>query len=231
MCTISMHGLLLFDCCISVCCQDGAPINILSKCHITKRHFGSYIVIALSFISVTSTNRHRWLHYICDQTPVQQPLELKKFLKPHEPNPTATEGEYIPYSTTRPKIESWHPPKVSLNWFEVMVSIQYKASVFIYKLLLACAICCVSFEVRNVVSEAYHHLIKNFVSCDLKMGFKKMKFRSMINFKHGLFENTYSWKPSALPLSGSAVWWTCTLLCVTVRYFHINFILQQFAWC
>ncbi|KAL5469310.1 hypothetical protein EMCRGX_G030556 [Ephydatia muelleri] len=56
---------------------------------------------------------HRWMHYIGDHTPIQQPLESRKFQKPHEPNPTGTTKEYVPYSTTRPKIESWEPPKVT----------------------------------------------------------------------------------------------------------------------
>ena len=60
-----------------------------------------------------SLHRHRWLHYMTDHSPVEEPPEEKKFLQTHEENFSGTEHEYIPYSTTRPKIESWQPPKAS----------------------------------------------------------------------------------------------------------------------
>jgi len=56
---------------------------------------------------------HRWLHYMTDRSPVEEPPEPKKFALSHQENVTGTEQEYIPYSTTRPKIESWQPPKAS----------------------------------------------------------------------------------------------------------------------
>ncbi|XP_031557980.1 NADH dehydrogenase [ubiquinone] 1 alpha subcomplex subunit 12-like [Actinia tenebrosa] len=54
---------------------------------------------------------HRWMHYMTDETPVQSKPVQRKFLMDHERNYTGTKREYVPYSTTRPKIESWQPPK------------------------------------------------------------------------------------------------------------------------
>ena len=54
---------------------------------------------------------HRWLHYMTDDPPTKVPAEPRKFIQPHEINKTGTKLEYVPYSTTRPKIEEWQPPK------------------------------------------------------------------------------------------------------------------------
>lgn len=54
---------------------------------------------------------HRWLHYITDDPPTTVPPEPRKFIQPHETNKTGTKLEYVPYSTTLPKIEEWVPPK------------------------------------------------------------------------------------------------------------------------
>lgn len=51
------------------------------------------------------------MHYITDQTPVEKPPEQKKWMMEHEENLSATPDEYVPYSTTRTKIESWTPPQ------------------------------------------------------------------------------------------------------------------------
>lgn len=54
---------------------------------------------------------HRWLHYVTDHPPVASPPVSHKWLATHTENPTGTGRQYVPYSTTRPKIESWQPPK------------------------------------------------------------------------------------------------------------------------
>ncbi|XP_061179300.1 NADH dehydrogenase [ubiquinone] 1 alpha subcomplex subunit 12-like [Saccostrea echinata] len=54
---------------------------------------------------------HRWMHYMTDETPVEKPLTQRKWMMEHEQNPSGTKDEYVPYSTTRTKIESWTPPQ------------------------------------------------------------------------------------------------------------------------
>ncbi|GAB1605184.1 NADH dehydrogenase [ubiquinone] 1 alpha subcomplex subunit 12-like [Argonauta hians] len=54
---------------------------------------------------------HRWLHYIGDSPPTTEPPFSKDWMLPHTENPSGTCKEYVPYSTTRPKISSWEPPK------------------------------------------------------------------------------------------------------------------------
>ena len=54
---------------------------------------------------------HRWLHYMTDDPPTKVPPEPRKFIQEHATNKTGTKLEYVPYSTTRPKIEEWQPPK------------------------------------------------------------------------------------------------------------------------
>ncbi|KAH9582473.1 NADH dehydrogenase 1 alpha subcomplex subunit 12 ndufa12/DAP13 [Schistosoma haematobium] len=55
---------------------------------------------------------HRWLHHITDETPVSHPPTVYKWSAEHSENLTLQKDKkYIPYSTTRPKIEPWEPPK------------------------------------------------------------------------------------------------------------------------
>ena len=54
---------------------------------------------------------HRWLHYMTDDPPTTVPPEEKKFLKNHVSNNTGSKKEYVPYSTTTPKIQAWEGPK------------------------------------------------------------------------------------------------------------------------
>ena len=54
--------------------------------------------------------RHRWLHHTCDETPIEKPPVKRKWIADHEENKTGTKDIYVPYSTTKPKIESWTPP-------------------------------------------------------------------------------------------------------------------------
>jgi NADH dehydrogenase (ubiquinone) 1 alpha subcomplex subunit 12 len=55
---------------------------------------------------------HRWLHYICDEPPTKDTkLVDYKWMIDHKENLTGTKQKYVPYSTTRPKIEAWKPPQ------------------------------------------------------------------------------------------------------------------------
>ncbi|XP_015592125.1 probable NADH dehydrogenase [ubiquinone] 1 alpha subcomplex subunit 12 [Cephus cinctus] len=52
-----------------------------------------------------------WLHYKTDLPPHKDPNrpKYKWMLQEHEPNLSGTNKIYVPYSTTRPKIEAWKP--------------------------------------------------------------------------------------------------------------------------
>ncbi|XP_069142248.1 NADH dehydrogenase [ubiquinone] 1 alpha subcomplex subunit 12-like isoform X2 [Argopecten irradians] len=54
---------------------------------------------------------HRWLHYTTDDPPSKVPPKERKWFAEHTENMTGTSQEYIPYSTVKPKIESWVPPR------------------------------------------------------------------------------------------------------------------------
>nr|CDS32359.1 nadh dehydrogenase (ubiquinone) alpha,nadh dehydrogenase ubiquinone alpha subcomplex [Hymenolepis microstoma] len=53
---------------------------------------------------------HRWLHNMTDETPITHPPERKPWMLDHQENLTLEEpNKYVPYSTTKPKIEAWKP--------------------------------------------------------------------------------------------------------------------------
>ncbi|CAH0549445.1 unnamed protein product [Brassicogethes aeneus] len=53
-----------------------------------------------------------WMHYKTDLIPSQDPSRPQyKWMTDHTENLTGTPGQYMPYSTTRPKIEAWSPTK------------------------------------------------------------------------------------------------------------------------
>ncbi|KAF8567983.1 hypothetical protein P879_03036 [Paragonimus westermani] len=53
---------------------------------------------------------HRWLHHMTDETPIDRPPEVRKWAAEHSENTTLDiNKKYVPYSTTRPKIEAWKP--------------------------------------------------------------------------------------------------------------------------
>ncbi|THD20706.1 NADH dehydrogenase [ubiquinone] 1 alpha subcomplex subunit 12, partial [Fasciola hepatica] len=55
-------------------------------------------------------SRHRWLHHMTDENPADKPPEKKKWMVRHSENTTLDPAKkYIPYSTTRPKVEPWKP--------------------------------------------------------------------------------------------------------------------------
>ncbi|KAI6646590.1 hypothetical protein LOD99_12711 [Oopsacas minuta] len=53
---------------------------------------------------------HGWLHYMTDNPPTKVPPVPRKFHAEHQANWTGTTKDYVPYSTTRPRIQSWIPP-------------------------------------------------------------------------------------------------------------------------
>lgn len=61
--------------------------------------------------SLLSLHRHRWLHAMTDIPPTVEPPTQRKFLDEHVENLSGTDREYVPYSTTQPKIEAWRPPE------------------------------------------------------------------------------------------------------------------------
>ncbi|XP_071652956.1 probable NADH dehydrogenase [ubiquinone] 1 alpha subcomplex subunit 12 [Temnothorax longispinosus] len=53
-----------------------------------------------------------WLHYKTDLPPHKDPSRPKyKWMLDHQQNMSGTNQAYMPYSTTRPKIEPWRPPQ------------------------------------------------------------------------------------------------------------------------
>ncbi|KAL0117475.1 hypothetical protein PUN28_010356 [Cardiocondyla obscurior] len=53
-----------------------------------------------------------WLHYKTDLPPYKDPSRPKyKWMIDHQQNLSGTDQAYMPYSTTRPKIEPWRPPQ------------------------------------------------------------------------------------------------------------------------
>ncbi|KAK0422716.1 hypothetical protein QR680_007742 [Steinernema hermaphroditum] len=53
---------------------------------------------------------YRWLHHTSDKTPVEQPFNNPKWVLDHKENLSIIpEKKYVPYSTTRNKIEGWQP--------------------------------------------------------------------------------------------------------------------------
>ncbi|GIY06457.1 probable NADH dehydrogenase 1 alpha subcomplex subunit 12 [Caerostris extrusa] len=54
---------------------------------------------------------HRWLHHMTDDPPtIKKPVD-HKWIMDHTPNMSGTDKAYMPYSTTKPKIQAWVPPK------------------------------------------------------------------------------------------------------------------------
>ncbi|XP_068128863.1 NADH dehydrogenase [ubiquinone] 1 alpha subcomplex subunit 12 [Hyperolius riggenbachi] len=57
---------------------------------------------------------HRWLHCMTDEAPTTHPPTLHKYVwETHQFNQSASPGQYVPYPTTRKKIEEWVPPASS----------------------------------------------------------------------------------------------------------------------
>lgn len=54
---------------------------------------------------------HRWMHYITDDPPNKVVPVHHKWMIDHKENLSGTSQAYMPYSTTKPKIQAWVPPK------------------------------------------------------------------------------------------------------------------------
>lgn len=53
-----------------------------------------------------------WLHYRTDAAPYEDAVKLHsnyKWMLDHSENHTGTKDSYMPYSSTKPKIEAWNP--------------------------------------------------------------------------------------------------------------------------
>ncbi|KAL6090423.1 hypothetical protein STEG23_001206, partial [Scotinomys teguina] len=62
-------------------------------------------------LSRLSEDWHRWLHCMTDDPPTTKPPTARKFIwANHKFNVTGTPEQYVPYSTTRKKIQEWVPP-------------------------------------------------------------------------------------------------------------------------
>ncbi|KAB7505432.1 putative NADH dehydrogenase [ubiquinone] 1 alpha subcomplex subunit 12 [Armadillidium nasatum] len=64
--------------------------------------------------SQVSVEWYGWLHHKTDIPPPEaKKLGYSWLADPNQPNPTGTTDAYIPYSTTRPKVEPWIPKSKS----------------------------------------------------------------------------------------------------------------------
>lgn len=53
-----------------------------------------------------------WLHYKTDLIPTNDPSRPNyKWMAKHTENMSGTSGQFMPYTTTRPKVEPWIPNK------------------------------------------------------------------------------------------------------------------------
>nr|XP_021531280.1 NADH dehydrogenase [ubiquinone] 1 alpha subcomplex subunit 12 [Aotus nancymaae] len=89
-----------------------------------KQFFGEYRWVILYSTEMNGKNTfwdvdgsmvppewHRWLHSMTDDPPTVKPLTPRKFIwTTHKFNVTGTPEQYVPYSTTRKKIQEWIPP-------------------------------------------------------------------------------------------------------------------------
>lgn len=58
---------------------------------------------------------HNWLHYVTDDSPIDKPRVNYKWMIDHKENLSGSQMQYVPYSTTPTKIESWSPPGQKLK--------------------------------------------------------------------------------------------------------------------
>eukprot|EP00088_Acartia_fossae_P023589 TRINITY_DN24586_c0_g2_i1.p1 TRINITY_DN24586_c0_g2~~TRINITY_DN24586_c0_g2_i1.p1 ORF type:complete len:142 (-),score=35.78 TRINITY_DN24586_c0_g2_i1:212-637(-) len=52
-----------------------------------------------------------WLHYKTDMSPIDKPPVKYDWMPEHTQNTSGTKEAYMPFTTTKPKIEAWTPPK------------------------------------------------------------------------------------------------------------------------
>lgn len=58
---------------------------------------------------------HNWLHYVCDDPPTKNPRVQYKWMSDHQENLSGSYDQYVPYSTTKTKIETWKPDGTKLK--------------------------------------------------------------------------------------------------------------------
>uniref|UniRef100_A0A6B2FED1 NADH dehydrogenase [ubiquinone] 1 alpha subcomplex subunit 12 n=1 Tax=Bothriechis nubestris TaxID=1766655 RepID=A0A6B2FED1_9SAUR len=59
---------------------------------------------------------HRWIHCMTEDPPTTHPPVNRKFIfQNHKMNESGTPKQYVPYSTTRKKIQEWVPPSTPSN--------------------------------------------------------------------------------------------------------------------
>ncbi|KAI5741441.1 probable NADH dehydrogenase [ubiquinone] 1 alpha subcomplex subunit 12 [Diaphorina citri] len=64
--------------------------------------------------SMVPAEWYGWLHYKTDYTPCEDPgRPVYKWMAEHTQNMSGSNKEYVPYSTTRDKIQAWTPPSSS----------------------------------------------------------------------------------------------------------------------
>ncbi|KAI1287008.1 putative NADH dehydrogenase [ubiquinone] 1 alpha subcomplex subunit 12 [Halotydeus destructor] len=65
--------------------------------------------------SMVPAEWHNWLHYICDDTPTENPRVNHKWMIDFKENLSGSSMQYVPYSTTPRKIEPWVPKGTNLK--------------------------------------------------------------------------------------------------------------------
>lgn len=55
---------------------------------------------------------HGWMHHVTDLPPTVKKPPKHEWMLPHQENFSGTTNSYVPYSTVKPKIQSW-TPKIS----------------------------------------------------------------------------------------------------------------------
>jgi len=80
---------------------------------ITLSHCLTYINYAIVTGRPLVYFRHRWLHYMTDDPPTKVPPVTRKYILDHIENRTGTHEQYVPYSTTKPKVHAWQSPRAN----------------------------------------------------------------------------------------------------------------------
>ncbi|XP_045108038.1 NADH dehydrogenase [ubiquinone] 1 alpha subcomplex subunit 12-like [Portunus trituberculatus] len=63
--------------------------------------------------SMVPAEWYGWLHHKTDQPPTKVAPTSYGWQSGHQMNVTGTADAYMPYSTTKPKVEAWTPPKAT----------------------------------------------------------------------------------------------------------------------
>ena len=95
----------------AISCDQRGPDNQGSTVYVslTFEFIKTQLIMYYIHYAIFCIFRHRWLHSMTDRPPTVEPPTPRKFLTEHTENFSATEKEYVPYSTVKPKIQSWQP--------------------------------------------------------------------------------------------------------------------------